>query len=88
MDVKNTLEVLDFAKSVLKGLAAAKADDGKISLAELAEVALDNAPEAVKAAMGASDIKNEIVGIDLDEAKAIAASGAELAQLVLALIKK
>jgi len=87
MDVKNTLEVLSFANGVVKDLAAAKKDDGKISVVEVVSVALGNASAGIAAAMDADLIGSELSELNASEIKQLAEAGVELAKSVMALVK-
>lgn len=87
MDVKNTLEVLEFLKVLLKDLAAAKSDDGKISMVEVVSIALGNASAGIAAAMDADKIGAELSNLDSAEIKKLAEEGIELAKAVMALVK-
>lgn len=88
MDVKNTLEVLAFANGMIKDLAAAKADDGKISIVEAVSVSLGNASAGISAVMDADQIGAELSDLDAKEIKLIAEAGIALAKSVMALMKK
>lgn len=83
MQITNTVEVLDFSTQVLNDLAAAKSDDGKISVVEVVQASLKNAPAAVKAAMGADEIALELKDLSPDELKTIAEKSIEVAKAAM-----
>lgn len=88
MDIKNTLEVMEFANGLVKDLAAAKADDGKISVVEAVSASLANASAGIAAVMDADQIGAELSDLDAAEIKKLAEAGIELAKSVMALMKK
>jgi hypothetical protein len=88
MDIKNTLEVMEFANSLMKDLAAAKADDGKISVVEAVSASLGNASAGIAAVMDSDQIGAELSDLDAAEIKKLAEAGIELAKTVMSLMKK
>lgn len=87
MDVKNTLEVIGFATGLVKDLAAAKSDDGKISVVEVVSASLANASAGIAAAVDADKIGSELADLDASEIRKIAEAGIELAKAVASLVK-
>lgn len=81
-EIKESLEVLDFAIAALHDAAEAK--EGGLSAFEIVKLAISNAPAAVKAAMGADQIVVEMKDLDSEEAKLVADKGIELAKAVMA----
>lgn len=82
-DIKETLEVKTFVVTLMEKLSAAKSDDGKISTAEWLSTAVQSAPSAVKAFMGANLIDEEMKDLDDSEKTELAKAGLEIMQSVL-----
>lgn len=86
MDIKESVEMLDFAIAALNDAAVAK-EDG-ISALEVVKLAIQNAPAAVRAAMGADQIPAELGDLDKEELKIIADKAIELSKAVMAFFSK
>ena len=86
-NIKNTMEIMTFLNGLLKDLAAAKADDGKISMVEVVSAALGNASAGISAAMDSDQVGVELSNLDASEIKQLAEAGIELAKAVMALVK-
>lgn len=87
MGIKETLEIMDFLKALIKDLADAKKDDGKISMVEIVSVALGNASAGIAAGMDADKIGAELSNLDAAEIKQLAEAGIELAKVIMVLVK-
>ncbi len=87
MGIKETMEVLIFATSVVGDLAKAKSDDGKISLWEWGQTIASNSPAALKAAEGLEKVDDEMKDLDEEEIKRLAVAGLALAKAVMGLVK-
>lgn len=85
LGIEETKDVFDFLTDSLLGLAAAKADDGKIDMVEYAKVAMREAPEAFKAMKGADEIMAELGDLDDLEKEELLDKGLELAQAAMKL---
>lgn len=66
--IKETLEVIDCADSIVSDLLKHKSDDGKISVMEIGQTAVANIPETLTAIIGSNQIPSELMDIDKDEA--------------------
>lgn len=86
MDIKETVEILDFAIDVLNDAAVAR-EDG-LSTLEVVKVAISNAPAAIRAAIGAGEVVAELGDLDDEELKIIADKGVELSKAVMAFFAK
>lgn len=87
MGIKETLEIMDFLKVLIKDLADAKKDDGKISMVEIVSIALGNASAGISAGMDADKIGAELSNLDAAEIKQLAEAGIELAKVIMTLVK-
>lgn len=85
-DIKETVEILDFAIAVLKDAATAR-EDG-LSTIEFIKIAISNAPAGIRAAIGAGDVVEEMKDLDSAELKVLADKGVELSKAVMAFFAK
>lgn len=84
--IAETKEVFSSLINILERAAKAKADDGKINVAEAIAMAIQSAPEVVKAVIGADQIKAEMKDLDKAEVEEIAILGVQLANAAMALV--
>lgn len=85
-DIKETLEILDFAIGVLNDANAAK--ENGISVFEAAQIAIGNAPAAYRAYLDGEISIEEIKDLDKDEAKVLLNKSMELSRAVMAFFSK
>jgi hypothetical protein len=81
--IKESSEVLEAAVKIMNDVAAAKENDGSLSIIEELRIAIADAPVAVQAALGAGEIPGELSDLTQDEAmellpRAMAVSNAAL----------
>lgn len=69
--IQESSEVLDGAAKIFNDVAAAKENDGEISVFEMMKLAIADSPAAVKAAMGAGKIPAELGDLDPAEVEAL-----------------
>lgn len=86
-DIKETIEVIDFLIGIMEDVADAKAD-GSVSTFEVIQLAIANAPAAVRAAVGAEELGAELQDLDKEELKVIADKAIELSKAVMKLFGK
>lgn len=87
-DIKETMEVFDYANKMLDSLKEKKADDGKIDTAEIAMAFAGNLPSGIRAYMGSGDIDDELKDLDDKEMMKLAMEGSKLAKKILNLVMK
>ena len=83
MDIKETLEIMDFLMGVVEDAADAK--EGGFDVMDVIKISIGNAPAAVKAAMGADQVVNEMKDLDKEEVKLLADKGVALAKALMKL---
>ena len=86
MNLVETPEIFEFIEGTLKDLIEHKSDDGKIDMAEWAQTAISNAPEAVKAFIGADKVIAEAKNADAEGKQYLAEHGLIVAQLFMQLL--
>lgn len=84
--VKESMEVLDFALSVVEELKGHMADDGKLDMMEVGQALMANVPEAVRAVLGADEVPEEVSGASEEEQKLLLEKAGKLAAAVVALV--
>jgi hypothetical protein len=85
MQIKETMEVLEFAKVALAKAVEAKQNDGKISSSEALQILFQSAPAGVAAFVGSQLVPAELKELDTDEVQQLAGAGLEIAQLLMVL---
>jgi hypothetical protein len=86
--IQETSEVLDFVTGLLADAAKAANDGDGLTTMEVIKLGITNAPAAVKAAVGASDVVAEVKDLDRAELEAIAEKALALSKAVMALFTK
>ena len=81
MGIEESKDVIEFAELLIDKLIEHKADDGKIDMAEFAFTAVESAPAAVAALVGAGDIPAELKDLSDEERD-------ELIAMALPVLKK
>jgi len=73
--IDDSLDVIKYAGAVVKGLAEAKADDGKIDSGEVIGVATATLPEATSAVIGSWNVPKELGELSDQEKNQLLAAG-------------
>ena len=84
--IQEIQDCINYAKAVLIKLTEAKQDDGTIDMAEVIHAFSATAPEAVKAAFGAWDIKKEAQDLSDAEKKILLDEALKIVLLVAGLV--
>ena len=87
-DIKETMEIFEYAHKMLDSLITKKQDDGKIDTAEIAMSFAANLPSGIRAYMGSGDVDDELKDLDDEEMMKLAMEGSKLAKKVLSLLMK
>lgn len=86
MDVKESLELLEYAEKLVDKLVEHKSDDGKIDMGEWVDAVLSSAPEGAKAFSGVGLVPAELKDLDQEEARLLAVKGSQVAMKVMKLV--
>lgn len=85
-DIKELVDVLDFAKGLVSDLDARVKDDGSLSIVEIITLVAGNSAAGFAAVKGLGDISAELKDLDRAEIEQIASKSVELAKAVIALV--
>lgn len=86
MEIKELVEVLDFAKGLVSDLSVRVKDDGNLSIVEIITLVAGNSAAGFAAAKGLGDIGAELKDLDRAEIEQIAGKAVDLAKAVIALV--
>lgn len=86
MEIKELVDVLDFAKGLVSDIDARIKDDGSLSIVEIITLVAGNSAAGFAAVKGLGDIGPELKDLDRAEIEAIAAKSVDLAKAVIALV--
>ena len=69
MGISESLDVINYADALVKGLAANRNAAGQIDTADVVKTVIQTSPDAIKAVVGSWDIPKEVGDLDETEKK-------------------
>lgn len=88
LSIKETLDVFNFLNRLLSEMAEAVEDDGKVSLMEMIEAAIQVSPMGVKALSGSGEIHLELKELSEEELNEIVAQTLNVVQKTIEVSKR